>query len=189
MFCPVCSQEQISEEIRFCSRCGFPLTGVSELIARGGNLPQTLTENYPTAISPRKKGIKRGATLLFISFILVPLLAIITIAVRAEPFLVAAAAVLFGGGGILRIFYALLFESGLPIAQDDGVLPESVKNYLPGKLKKNALPPKKQAGIPASAYVPPVAASAGNWRDTNEFVAPPSVTDPTTKLLEKEKEN
>ncbi len=36
MYCPQCSQPQLSEEMRFCSRCGFSLSGVKELVAAGG---------------------------------------------------------------------------------------------------------------------------------------------------------
>jgi uncharacterized membrane protein YvbJ len=36
MYCPKCSQQQISDEMRFCSRCGFPLGAVKELIANDG---------------------------------------------------------------------------------------------------------------------------------------------------------
>ena len=35
MYCPKCSQLQISEEMRFCSRCGFALGAVRELVASG----------------------------------------------------------------------------------------------------------------------------------------------------------
>lgn len=181
MFCPVCSQEQVSEETRFCSRCGFLLTGISQVISSGGALPQYLAENDPNAISPRKKGVKQGALLLFLSLIVVPLLAIFSIAVNVEPFAVAAAAVLLGGGGILRVIYALLFESGQPTLKDEGVLPEMIQKVLPGKKQTSALPPSQ--AVPASTYVPPTNA---NWRDTNDLVAPPSITDPTTKLLQKD---
>ncbi len=61
MFCPRCGQEQISEETRFCSRCGFMLTIVSEVVANGGVLPQSLS--FPDAemiSSPRKRGLKQG---------------------------------------------------------------------------------------------------------------------------------
>ncbi len=37
MFCPQCSQEQISEDTRFCSRCGFLMTGVSQLTCQQRN--------------------------------------------------------------------------------------------------------------------------------------------------------
>ena len=40
MYCPRCGQQQVSEEIKFCSRCGFPLGLVSEIIMHGGFLPQ-----------------------------------------------------------------------------------------------------------------------------------------------------
>jgi hypothetical protein len=39
MFCPKCSQSQSSEEMRYCSRCGFPLEAVALLITHDGNLP------------------------------------------------------------------------------------------------------------------------------------------------------
>lgn len=41
MFCPKCSQQQASEELRFCSRCGFPLTGVTLLLENDGEVPPT----------------------------------------------------------------------------------------------------------------------------------------------------
>src|SRR5687768_16657145 len=40
MHCPRCGQQQVSEEIKFCSRCGFPLGLISEVLAHGGFLPQ-----------------------------------------------------------------------------------------------------------------------------------------------------
>lgn len=34
MFCPKCGQEQVSESVRFCSRCGFKLNTVEETLAK-----------------------------------------------------------------------------------------------------------------------------------------------------------
>src|SRR5689334_22117728 len=34
MFCPKCGQEQASESVRFCSRCGFKLNIVEEPLAK-----------------------------------------------------------------------------------------------------------------------------------------------------------
>ena len=39
MFCPKCNQQQASEELRFCSRCGFPLAGVALLLENDGEMP------------------------------------------------------------------------------------------------------------------------------------------------------
>jgi hypothetical protein len=33
MFCPRCSHEQITETVRFCSKCGLPLEDVTDLLA------------------------------------------------------------------------------------------------------------------------------------------------------------
>ena len=40
MHCPRCGQQQISDQTKFCSRCGFQLGLVSELLMNGGFLPQ-----------------------------------------------------------------------------------------------------------------------------------------------------
>src|SRR5687768_17032742 len=40
MHCPRCGQLQASEQTKFCSRCGFQLGLVAELLAHGGFLPQ-----------------------------------------------------------------------------------------------------------------------------------------------------
>lgn len=181
MFCPVCSQEQASDESRFCSRCGFLLTGISQLIANGGVLPQLQTVIDEAAVSPRKKGIKQGAQLFFLSFIVIPLLAIISIALEIEPFLVAAAFILLTVGGILRMLYARLFESNQPNVTEESVLPEFIQKVIPGRKQSRSLP--AQQNISVSSYVPP---AATNWRDTNDLTVPPSVTEPTTRLLQKD---
>jgi len=33
MYCPKCSQQQVSDDIRFCPRCGFQLDAVKGLFA------------------------------------------------------------------------------------------------------------------------------------------------------------
>lgn len=182
MFCPRCGQEQISEETRFCSRCGFLLVGVSELIASGGTPLQNLSLAKEKKSTPRKRGLKQGLFIFLLTFLVVPILSIITIAANAEPFIVAAAAILLSVGGLLRAIYALMFESNDPT---DKTLEENVfntaQNLLNKKESKAALPP--QQIDPASTYVPPV---VGNWRDTNDLKSPTSVTEDTTKLLEME---
>jgi hypothetical protein len=44
MFCPRCSQEQVSSEQRFCSRCGFPLADVSEALSNEGYVDRNTAE-------------------------------------------------------------------------------------------------------------------------------------------------
>lgn len=182
MFCPTCGQRQISEETRFCSRCGFLLTGVSELIDNGGAFPQALQPVKSKKDSPRKKGLKQGLFVFLLSFLVVPLVAILTIAINArEPFLVAVAAILLTVGGLLRMAYALMFESNEPyggMTLEENAL-NAAQNFLGKNKSAAALPP--QQSIPTSTYVPP---TAGNWRDTNDLNATSSVTENTTKFLD-----
>jgi hypothetical protein len=181
MFCPTCGQRQISEETRFCSRCGFLLTGVTQLIVNGGALPQVLPPAQTKAMTPRKKGLRQGAMLFMSGILIVPLLGIILVGIlNFEGYAVGVAALLTFLGGILRMIFALLFESNYPYGT---TLEENVLNTAQNFLGKNktvgALPPEQS--IPTSSYVPP---AAGNWRDTNDLNAQPGVTENTTKFLD-----
>jgi hypothetical protein len=119
--------------------------------------------------------------MLFLSGVLiVPLLAIIFVGImNFEGFIVGIAALLTFVAGILRMLFAVLFESGNPNENtlEENVLATSQK-FLNKQKNKNALPPEQS--IPTSAYVPP---TAGKWRDTSDL-EPSSVTENTTKLLE-----
>src|SRR4051812_28477291 len=72
MFCPRCGQ-QMTPDARFCSKCGFILGGVSQLLITNG-VPGTGDNAYqPPAPSERQNGIRRGAKGLFLSAVLFPL--------------------------------------------------------------------------------------------------------------------
>ncbi len=112
--------------------------------------------------------------------VLVPLLGVFSsfapfrIGVAFE-FFAAAAAILCFVGGPLRMLFAALFEEGAPPRQF--VMPTS---YAPPAIPP---PPVRLSALPPAAATPPV-----GWRarpQTAEIVQPPSVTDHTTRLLEK----
>lgn len=179
MYCPQCGQERISEQTNFCSRCGFLLTGVSHLLLTGGELRGA----EPTALratSERIRGLKQGLFIFLLTFLVVPIVAIISVSLNLEPWAVAISAIALFVGGILRMVYALMFESsdnsGAPQV---GHAPHINKLAGPA-FGQNALPP--QQTYPASNYVAPV---PGRWRETNDL-QPTSVTEGTTNLLEKE---
>jgi F0F1-type ATP synthase assembly protein I len=180
MYCPRCGQEQVNNETRFCSRCGFLMTGVTEIIANDGLIPEKYVRVKDAKNSPKKRGIKQGATLFLSGILIVPLIAIIFAGIyNTEGFIVAIAALLTFVAGILRMLYAVLFESGNPNENtlEENVLATSQK-FLNKQKNKNALPPEQS--IPTSAYEPP---TAGNWRDTSDLEQS-SVAEDTTKLLE-----
>ena len=178
--CPRCGQEQVSNQTRFCSRCGFLMTGVGELVANEGVIPERFVQAKSGKNSPKKRGIKQGAIVRLVgTMLIVPLLAVISAEFDISPALVALAAIISFVGGLLRIIYAAMFESS---EAADKTLEENVidtsRRFLNKKQTADALPP--QQSIPTSAYIP---RTPGQWRDTNDL-QPSSVTDHTTKLLE-----
>src|SRR4029079_11620336 len=115
MFCPQCGQQQLPGVVRFCSRCGFPLDGVMQLLSNGGLLPVYHPEE-PKEMSAKKKGVRQGAMLFLLGAILVPILGIIaSYSNNAFPeILTGIAALICFLGGPLRMLFAGLFEEGAP---------------------------------------------------------------------------
>src|SRR5215216_3242446 len=98
MHCPKCGQKQISDETRFCSRCGFLLTGVAEVVANGGMIIEPRAGITGNAASPRRRGVMQGLFIFLLSFLIVPILTIISIGLDIEPYAVVISALLFGVG-------------------------------------------------------------------------------------------
>jgi len=162
----------------FCSRCGFLLTGTAELIQTGGIIPQ-ITHSTPKGMTPRRKGIKQGVFILLLTFLVVPIVAIFTKAINVEPYVPAICAVALFMGGMLRMAYAAMFESN-----DSGSVQPDINQLITRQRTAAALPP--QHSVPINAEVP-FRAATGTWRDTNDL-QPQSVTDGTTKLLDREEQ-
>jgi hypothetical protein len=180
MYCPRCGEERASEATSFCSRCGFLLTVTSELIPTGGALPRTLLPAAPAAPSARSRGIRQGLFLFLLALVVFPLFGIISVfALGIRPWPAGIALFLLAGGGLLRMAYALMFETKAPLLPEAGTA-GATEGQLSGHAHLTALPP--QQNYPASHYTSP---QPGHWRDTREL-EPASVTEHTTKLLEKE---
>ncbi|MDQ6786100.1 MAG: hypothetical protein M3033_04690 [Acidobacteriota bacterium] len=181
MYCPRCSQEQISEETSFCSRCGFPLGLVAEIIAYGGFLPQLAELGKKRKIFTRRNGLLLALFwFMFFGLILAPLGSI----TRAPEAFSAFMALLGTMGCLFLIVISFAFLKKEPKAFDVPIQnTETAAGNIKNLYQKNqtALPP--QQSIPVSTYVPPAQA---NWRDTNDLV--PSVTEGTTKLLKEDEE-
>jgi hypothetical protein len=169
MYCPKCNQQQASEEMRFCSRCGFPLSGVAQLLANDGLLP--VNENA-TAASRRKKIISESAFLTLIAWALAfGALLFVDFGGPFEVFALVATIVFFIVGliGLFRFTYGLLFVKDSPKAEK-----QPRDRSIPAPLAQSALPPAHS--IPVTDYPRRV--------HTKEIVQPPSITENTTKLLD-----
>lgn len=179
MFCPRCSQEQISEEIKFCSHCGFPLTLVSEVLAHNGFLPQLAETNKDKKRWTRKNGLVFSLFwFMFFVLIMVPIVAID----NADDAFVMA--VLGTMGGLLFAVATLIYSKNEPKSAKN--LNQELPNYNIQNLREfsqtNALPP--QQNQPAQSYVSP--ASVWKAPNTNDLIEPRSVTEGTTKLFKTE---
>jgi len=181
MFCPQCGQQQVTGAIRFCSRCGFPLDGVVQLLNHGGLLPVYRSPDEPAQISPRRKGVKQGGLLLLSGALLVPILGMFASFTNATfiEILAALAAIICFVGGPLRMLYAAVFEEGAP---------NPFRPYGPPAAPMPVHPQQFGPPVQRPALTPPPARAQGSWRrpNTAELANPPSVTENTTRLLDKE---
>lgn len=178
MFCPQCGQQQATDDVRFCSRCGFQLQAVSTLMQSNGISPEMVAANSG-AESPRRRGVRHGVALMLIGIFLIPLFFMMH-EISGTPDVLAMIGLLGAMGGLLRIIYAL-FESK--------VAPP------PKHFTDAAYTPPPFASVGARAQLPPTQfASARDFaarptRGTAEIAAqPPSVTEGTTRLLEDERD-
>ena len=180
MFCPQCGQQQATGVVRFCSRCGFPLDGVIQLLGNGGMIPVYRASDEPVPISPRRKGVKQGGVLVLSGAVIVPILGMFASYSNAAflEILLALAAIICFIGGPLRMLYAGLFEEPAPKRIPTYGPPAQM--YAPQQF----VPPAQNHSLP-----PAPARSPSSWRSrptTAELADRPSVTENTTRLLEKE---
>lgn len=184
MHCPKCGQQQISDEMRFCSRCGFALGIVTELIITGGTLPGLDAESFKAKLTGRKRGKRLGLLLMLTAFLLAIIGGIIHDSLVHDPLttpglagklVLFLPAIIVGVAGFVRFLYAWLLETNVQIGTSAA---------LPGSVAlKSAVNGEPQVALPASHSVP--AANFGTRRgDTTEMVSAPSVTENTTRLLD-----
>jgi len=175
MYCPQCGQQQVSGAVRYCSRCGFLLEGVIAVLGSGGAVPATYLQPGSRKLSPRNKGVRQGAMLMLSTVLLVPLMAIISVFILGRPEIFVSLTAMFCFiGGLLRILYALLMEDSAPAASQE------IAGYAPPQFERYA----------SSASLPPASANpTSRWQprpNTAEIYQPPSITENTTRLLDKE---
>ncbi|MFL6256288.1 MAG: hypothetical protein ACJ74T_14885 [Pyrinomonadaceae bacterium] len=180
MFCPQCGQQQVSDAARFCSRCGFQLMAVSELLATGGRgtAPEPAFEAVPAPPSPKRKGAQLGGKLMLSGAFLIPALAALSEIIGLNDEIALFGVIVFMAG-LFRLLYALIFEDGpyrRQLQQQPAYAPPP---QFARPREVSALPP--QQSQPAYTYVPP-------QTDTSELAYRPSVTEGTTRLLERERD-
>lgn len=166
MYCPRCGQQQISDDRKFCSRCGLPFGGLATWVASGGP-----TEAQFASTSHRRKGIRRGAKLLFLSAVLFPLFLGFSLLIdQPVPLFVPFS----------------IFLAGISIMLYSRIFGEEVRTLTTYQAQQARLgSPVVNNALPAAPSLPIDSIQTHKAR-TAEIVQPPSVTEHTTKLLDKE---
>lgn len=172
MYCPNCGQQQVSNEMRYCSRCGLALSGLSDWLAGGRVVVDPTPEPPPPPPSRRRKAIRRAAKLMFLSGVIFPIFLIIALAEDEPGPLVLPFIVFFVA--LVWMLYARLFMD-----------PGPAVDY------KQAQQPSRLVSMSAHTPLPPASTiPIGDMRGpqvrTNELAQPPSVTEQTTRFLDKE---
>jgi hypothetical protein len=181
MHCPRCGQQQVSDETKFCSRCGFQLVIVTELLANGGVLPQLAALQKKKTFFNKKNGVMFGvAWFIFFTMFMTSVWGILNV-----DELAGLCAVTGVFGALLILIGSLVFlpssKLTLQIPLQEIPLPQPAALY--GNTGPAAgLPPQRQQ--PANEY----AAPTGAWKapDTGDLVGPGSVIESTTKLLKRD---
>lgn len=170
MYCPKCSQQQLSDDVRFCSRCGFSLSGVAELMTTDGVLVRRPAGAGDERLSPRQKGVRMGALLMLTCSLIALVQALMPSLI--DKLVVLAAPVIIGFFvGFVRLLYALFFEE---------------KELSSKQRAATSHEASELWGTPAASLPPRRGVSVADWArrsNTAEMVRPLSVTEATTELL------
>jgi hypothetical protein len=169
MFCPKCSQPA-SDEVRFCPRCGLSLAGLAAYVAGNDLRPAGPEEARAAELTAGRLGTRRGAKLMFLSVVLFPIFFGLCLLVGGPVPLFVPLTVFLAG--LVMLVYARLFG--------DDLLP-SRSTAARGDL--NAAGGRPALGAPQFVPTPHLGWQRAN---TSEIAQPPSVTENTTTLLDRD---
>lgn len=178
MFCPQCGQQQPSEAVRFCKRCGLSLEGLGRFVRHPGR-PGSGDEDEARGLSPRQRGVRLGL-LVTVAGLLFGGVATLLMAMKEDLFVLLPLAALVFTVGVVRLLYGLLLEGDAPRRREEAsAAAGDARRPSLGGIRAGELPPARAVPI-----TPPAAARP----DTTDMAAPRvSITERTTELLEEEK--
>jgi hypothetical protein len=180
MYCPKCSQQQVSDEVRFCSRCGFSLSAVRELIASDSALVERGVEPQAGQLSRSERGVRKGACMMLASLPLALVVGLL-IAIDEVFAVLLLLPVLCFVAGFARVLYGAFFaEKKAPLLKGAASQPHVVP-MMPGQPGTAPRSPEL-----SSPRVAPAGSFTAQRVETAEMVQPASVTENTTRLLDEE---
>ncbi len=187
MFCPKCSQQQASDEVRFCSRCGFQLGIVKAALAADES--QVTSPLAPPAAAPapvlppsRKQRDKTvGAFLMFFVALLV-----VVGTLDAPPDNEAPVIILICWWVVLTFLLNVRPLWRYFFGKEDSAISALARKGKRGIFRRGAPAQEQQPqALPPAYSVPVTSVGVRHPINTAEVVRPPSVTEGTTNLLDK----
>lgn len=184
MYCPKCSQQQASDEVRFCSRCGFQLGVVKELLTQTEATVPTMVEPLPPAPirGLRKRDVTVGAALMYVISVALIIISSPIPPLRNDQIFVLtilfAALALFVNfiTPLLRAVNKLFGEENKTSGRAGIPRPQAVPDLSTQvSAHRGELPPARS--VPAGLFNSPRV-------NTAEMLQPPSITEHTTNLLD-----
>jgi hypothetical protein len=173
MFCPQCSQAQVSAELKFCSRCGFPLSGVKKLIDHGSDLPVSADAPGQSAAAGRK--VRQALYIIMGGVLGGALLSTLAKSMGLSSLPGSWIAIVSFLVGALRLISATGFSAGCA-------------RSLPAEILTTRAARKIDAGAAgrtlANPQTMPIGVAHLARGATRPLVPPPSVTEHTTRDLE-----
>ena len=168
MFCPQCGL-QSSDEIRFCPRCGLPLAPHAALLTGYDPTQPGPGMTQPLTRTAKRLGTRRAAKLMFFGAALFPVFFVFAeVNNHPGPLVVPVTLFFFG---LMWLLYVRLFG-------------EDTSRAAHHTSRKDLRAGAEKPALGAPQFVP---ASPLNQRaDTAEMAPPVSVTENTTKLLDKD---
>ena len=163
MFCPKCGQRQVSDDVRFCFACGAKLgTGAEALTKR---IIALLMYMALTALALSGWGPSSGPMYTQIRALII-LVSVITF-------------LLLFSSDLKRAFSKLLRQE-----KDQSNQEPSVSSAAESTFSQFGSAPRQSALPPATSL--PVNSLGQRGKNTGEIVRPPSITEHTTELLDKD---
>ena len=177
MYCPRCSQQQVSDDIRFCSRCGFKLDAVADLLLTDG-VPLKSGKDFPLA-----------ATLIAAAMLFISILAVAMSLTYVGP--ASSQMVMFSI--ILALISSIFLLSCKPwrlvrklFSDDTGHVKAAKQSpHAMSGLTTQVKSTTREMALPPAQSIP-VTGFSSQRVNTAEMAQPSSITEHTTRLLDEQ---
>ena len=173
MYCPQCGNRQVSDDIRFCVKCGLPLAGAAKMLSGRSADANLELPSSTRKLTPRARGVLQGVAIMPLAFGAWLALDIFYEAVFSAGMLGGLYAMLtfIVLLGLARILYAVFYEDGR--TRHVEISSRSVEKNMSEAVNTNELPPADLSDDCSPDILRPV----------GEVIPHTSVTESTTRHL------